>query len=187
MSIEAVALQDPELRELVKNQLQLAVEKESLTVASMKREAERILNDGRETGDFTYIGNVGEIAVHSMIEKLELFSRRNPGAPIKISLNSGGGSVIDGFALVDYLLMLRRRGHKITITVFGFAASMAGVILMAADERVMTPRRTTFDSPRSSRSGVWSCSAPARSSLRLASSPCGSARTCGSTPARLSS
>jgi ATP-dependent protease ClpP protease subunit len=140
MSIEAVALQDPELRELVKNQLQLAVEKESLTVASMKREAERILNDGRETGDFTYIGNVGEIAVHSMIEKLELFSRRNPGAPIKISLNSGGGSVIDGFALVDYLLMLRRRGHKITITVFGFAASMAGVILMAADERVMTPR-----------------------------------------------
>lgn len=133
-------LQDPELRELVKQELTLKVEKERLTVASMNREAERITNDGRETGDFTFLGNVAEIPVHSLIEKLEMFSRRFPGQDIKIAINSGGGSVIDGFALIDYLFMLRRRGHKVTIRVFGFAASMAGVILMAADERVMTPR-----------------------------------------------
>ena len=133
-------LKDPELRELVKQKLQIEMEAAELELASKRRETDRILNAGHETGDFTYLGSVAEIPVHALIEKLELFSRRFPGKPIRIALNSLGGSVLDGFALIDYIFMLRSRGHHVTMTVFGVAASMAGIILMAADDRVMTPR-----------------------------------------------
>src|SRR5690606_25959956 len=60
-----------------------------------------------------------------------------------ITINSPGGSVVDGFHLFDQLAMYSKRGgggHHITMTVRGEAASMAGILLQAADERVIGPR-----------------------------------------------
>lgn len=68
---------------------------------------------------------------------LEHWERRDPGAPITIRINSPGGSVLDGFALLDTILRLRRKGHKITTHGIGMIASMATIIMQAGDERVL--------------------------------------------------
>ncbi len=57
-------------------------------------------------------------------------------------MNSPGGSVIDGMALYDHIVAHSKRGggtHEITIIVRGFAASMGGILLQAADKRVCGP------------------------------------------------
>jgi len=56
---------------------------------------------------------------------------------IKISLNSGGGTVQEGFKLIDLFEKLRRRGYKIHVHCKERCASMAFTILRAADLRTM--------------------------------------------------
>lgn len=103
------------------------------------------LQDARNTelsvdfyrGYFTFNCDVDEVAVEMFCSSFRRFSRLFPKAPITIELNSGGGSIIDGFAMFDELLRLRKEGHHITIRVRGNAASMACVLLQAADRREM--------------------------------------------------
>jgi len=71
------------------------------------------------------------------IVTLDRWGRRDPGEPITISLNSPGGSVIDGNALFEAILRLRRKGHHVTITGTGAVMSMGAILLQAADERVL--------------------------------------------------
>ena len=71
------------------------------------------------------------------IDRLHQFSVASPGCDITITFNSPGGSVIDGMALFDYIRFLQGQGHKFTIIALGYAASMAGILLQAADVRVM--------------------------------------------------
>jgi ATP-dependent protease ClpP protease subunit len=62
--------------------------------------------------------------------------------PMHIIVDSPGGSVIDGMHLFDQMVTYSERGggpHKITITVRGYAASMAGILLQAADVRKIGP------------------------------------------------
>lgn len=54
--------------------------------------------------------------------------------PLFITLNSPGGSAIDGMAIFDAVSNL---SNHVTITVFGEAASMGAIILQAADLRLM--------------------------------------------------
>jgi ATP-dependent Clp endopeptidase proteolytic subunit ClpP len=75
--------------------------------------------------------------VDNWIAQLEHWERRDPGEPITIRINSPGGAVIDGFALFDTILRLRRKGHFITTHGIGMIASMATVLMQAGDERVL--------------------------------------------------
>lgn len=70
---------------------------------------------------------------------LRLYERLSPAKPIKIELNSPGGNITEGFHLYDELQRLRAAGHHLTIRVRGEAASMASVILQAADVREVGP------------------------------------------------
>ncbi len=55
--------------------------------------------------------------------------------PIVLRINSGGGSLASGFAIIDTMKML----HSPVITcVTGYACSMAGIISVAGVQRVMT-------------------------------------------------
>lgn len=65
------------------------------------------------------------------------WSRRDPGKPITIYLNTPGGSVFDGNALVACIRELQGRGHKITIHGVGMVMSYGSVLLQAADERIL--------------------------------------------------
>jgi len=56
---------------------------------------------------------------------------------IEIRLCSPGGSLIDGMYLWDFLARVKARGHRLRTVAYGYAASMAGILLQAGDERVI--------------------------------------------------
>lgn len=95
-------------------------------------------NSGRDL-ELMFAEHVDTDTVHTAIFTLNVWSRRWPGAPITIVLNSPGGEVIAGLALYDYLRSLSVRGHHIITRSIGWAASMGGVLLQAGDTREVGP------------------------------------------------
>jgi len=88
-------------------------------------------------------------SVDKALQQLAVWDRQNPECDINITINSPGGDAIAGLHLFDQLVAYSLRGvdgkgtggghHKVTVTVRGHAASMAGILLQAADERVIGP------------------------------------------------
>jgi ATP-dependent Clp endopeptidase proteolytic subunit ClpP len=58
---------------------------------------------------------------------------------VDVEINSPGGSVFEGHRIYNALREISARGVAVTTTVNGLAASMGSVILMAGDNRRMTP------------------------------------------------
>ncbi len=73
------------------------------------------------------------------IKKLWFLENENPGKPITLFLNSPGGSIDAGFAIWD---QLKLSSSPITTIVTGMAASMASILMLAADKgkRLATPK-----------------------------------------------
>lgn len=92
-----------------------------------------------ENAEYMMYNEVTEDTMKAAILELNKLSRRFPGKPLVITLNSPGGSVIDGLALYDHIQELRRRGHHVTVKVRGMAASMGGILLQSGDKRVIGP------------------------------------------------
>lgn len=87
-------------------------------------------------------GSVSEKTVYSCLNTLNAWHRLHPESAWDITINSPGGSVIDGMHLFDALTAFSRRGggtHHITMTVRGYAASMGAILLQAVDRRVVGP------------------------------------------------
>lgn len=102
-------------------------------------------NDLEETSadyakTYMFYAPIRDASVARCIYELDNWSRRFPGATFTILLNTPGGSVIDGFALYDFLQELKKRGHRIIIKGVGMVASMGAILLQAADERVLSKR-----------------------------------------------
>ena len=106
-------------------------------VAAAARKERNELAKNEHYKVYVFDKEVSESSVKACISQLVLWSRQDPECAIEIQINSPGGSIFDGFALIDFIRDLRDKGHHVTIVVFGMAASMAGVILQAADTRVM--------------------------------------------------
>ena len=77
-------------------------------------------------------------SVEKCIEELNFWHRDAPECDIEVVFFSPGGRVIDGMNLFDYIQHLRAKGHYVTTTCMGYAASMAGILLQAGDKRVMS-------------------------------------------------
>jgi len=103
--------------------------------AAYKQKAEYDFNRGY----FEFDDDVNSLSVGSLLGSLRVYSRLYPKADITIEMNTGGGSIIEGFRLFDELLRFRKEGHFITIRVRGMAASMGAVILQAASKREVGP------------------------------------------------
>ncbi len=116
---------------------ELELTKLGIEVQQLAREEEKNLAVEEEHLTYTFYAEVDEGTVADCTKKLGEMARRSPGKPITIVLDSPGGSVLDGFHLYGFIKELRRQGHKVTIVAFGMAASMGGVILQAADVRVV--------------------------------------------------
>jgi len=86
---------------------------------------------------YLFNGSVTESTVRLAITRLTEWHRVYPDEPMEIIFSSGGGSIVDGMALYDYITDLRAQGHKITTSTLGIAASMAGILLQAGDVRTM--------------------------------------------------
>lgn len=80
---------------------------------------------------------VGSGSVGTAMSQLDIWRRTEPGCDIEIRFNSPGGEVISGMAFFDYIGSLRRDGHQVTCSAYGYAASMAGILLQAGTHRVM--------------------------------------------------
>lgn len=133
-------VRNPELDAAELKLADLKAKQITLEIQAMERMAAISTSTPDHTGRFTFVGPVSENSVHAKIRDMESFARRYPGADIHILMNSMGGHVWDGFALIDYIQQLQAEGHKVTITGIGVVASMAGIIMQAADVRVLTQR-----------------------------------------------
>ena len=84
---------------------------------------------------YVFDSPVGDNSVSKVIERLDVWRRLDPGCTVTIRFCSPGGDVISGMYLYDYLLGLRSAGHRVTTEAYGYAASMAGILLQAGDVR----------------------------------------------------
>ena len=56
---------------------------------------------------------------------------------VELVINSPGGDVVEGFALIDYINGMHTRGHTVNTVAYGMAASMGGVLLEIGKKRSM--------------------------------------------------
>lgn len=94
-------------------------------------------NTNQNEAVFVFAQPIEQANVASFVINLIDWSRNNPGRPLRVDLNSGGGTILDGFALYEEFMRLRRVGHRLTIAVYGRAASCASWLLQAADVRII--------------------------------------------------
>lgn len=118
-------------------QFVLNTEAGRIQVDEAKRRELEVLAANSHHKVYSFTGQVGESSVRKAVDQLTIWSRNYPGCDIEFQINSPGGDIVEGFALIDFLFGLRKKGHKITTVGYGMVASMAGVILQAGDIRQM--------------------------------------------------
>ena len=118
-------------------QLEAQVRSAELDLAKREREAEREKANHDEHMVYTLWDAVSTETMKAAMTDLGRWSRRFPGKPLTLMLNSPGGAVVHGLALYDFVLKLRADGHHVTVIVLGQAASMGGILLQAGDKRIV--------------------------------------------------
>lgn len=79
---------------------------------------------------------VGEINEENISEVIEKFSRIPRNAEkVVLMIDSDGGSIEEGFRLIDAIRILQNKGVCVHAVVIGKAYSMAAFIMCAANER----------------------------------------------------
>lgn len=115
-------------------------------VAEINREREQLKHAEERASDkvhrvFAFNGEVNASSTKACIDQLTTWMRldedKDAKTAIEIVFNSPGGSVVSGMALWDFIQVVRERGHRVTTSTIGYAASMAGILLQAGDKRVM--------------------------------------------------
>lgn len=113
-------------------------EKLLLEIAKKKRAEEEELASDKYNYLYSFDSAIGDSTVEACIKQLAEWDRLHPNCDIEIVfLGNPGGSIIPGLALFDYIRFLRSRGHHITTSTLGMAASMAGILLQAGNTRIM--------------------------------------------------
>lgn len=112
-------------------------EQAEILLASKRRAEADELAKNQHNKVYVFDKDVNESSVKGCISQLTTWARQDPGCAIEIQINSPGGDIVEGFALIDFLDDLRVKGHDISIVALGMAASMAGVILQSGTTRIM--------------------------------------------------
>lgn len=81
-------------------------------------------------------GEINEESAKEINTKLIAMSIKNPKKPIFLEINSTGGQVCDGIAIMNTIQTIPT--HVVTV-INGEACSMAGLISIVGDERVISP------------------------------------------------
>lgn len=93
--------------------------------------------------EYIFDQRVDEKSVDKALQQLEVWHRQDAKCPMTIRIRSGGGEAMAGMHLFDELSAYSLRGggtHEVKIKVRGYAASMAGILVQAADVRLMGPQ-----------------------------------------------
>lgn len=113
-----------------------------IALAARQREEDLTLVQDHYVFHHFFAGAVDFKNVYTALAVLAAWHRQDPVCPMNITIDSEGGSVIDGMHLFDQLTAYSIRGggrHEVTITVRGQAASMGAILVQAADRRVIGP------------------------------------------------
>lgn len=106
-------------------------------MSSSKSDIELYLSTGvdfrRKSMDM--VGEIGDASVEQWTRSIRFLDRSHPEKPLTIYLNSEGGSVYQGLALID---TIRACSSEVHIHVVGECMSMAVWVLQAADVRKMS-------------------------------------------------
>ena len=93
-----------------------------------------MLNFGVMERVINVIGDIGtDINSKMFIEKLQGYGY---SAPITVNINSNGGSLVDAFAIYDYLQTPTGQRYSFEANIVGMAASAATVIALACGARI---------------------------------------------------
>ena len=113
-------------------------ERAEIDLRKAKRtEAEELAAD-KHNHAYVFDQEVTEKSVKSCIQQLTQWERlATEPLTVELVINSPGGSIFDGFALIDYIDGLHERGHTVNTLAYGMAASMAGVLLQVGKKRAM--------------------------------------------------
>lgn len=101
------------------------------------REDQRELARNKYHHIYRFTDSINEKSVALCMERIDVWHRLDPNCDITIIFTSPGGSVVDGMALWDYLHSMKDTGHRLITVAQGMAASMAGILIQAGDERIM--------------------------------------------------
>lgn len=112
----------------------------AITLAERKRVEDLTLVQDHYQHHHVFEGAVRSDTVFGLLNTMSAWHRTDPESSWTIDMNSPGGSVIHGMHLFDQIAAYSLRGggtHHITIAVRGYAASMGGILLQAADKRLI--------------------------------------------------
>lgn len=90
-------------------------------------------------GYIQFSTEIVEPTVDALTGTMRRMSRLYPKQPVVLEFNTPGGSIIDGFRLMDEVERFKRDGTPVTIRVRGQACSMGTVILQSATTREIGP------------------------------------------------
>ena len=117
-------------------------ESQEISLRASRRSEEITLAGDYFAKRYAFIDEVHERSVDHLLSQLHIWDRLEPECDMTIIMDSPGGSVTDGMHLFDEMVSLSKRGggqHFLTVKVRGLAASMASILLQAADDRVCGP------------------------------------------------
>mgnify|MGYP001234132266 CR=1 FL=1 len=114
---------------------EIKAKKEKIELEKLMKAEEKIKASDTENCLYRFNGAVDKTTVVKCRQKLTQWSRMKPGTDMEIVFASPGGSITAGFELFDFIQQLRTAGHKITTGSLGMAASMAGILLQAGEQR----------------------------------------------------
>lgn len=124
------------LAEAVEAEAKAAKAKIELDREQHKRQKELAADEFFHT--YLFDKEVSEASVKTCIKQLAEWERSTKKKlEIDLQINSPGGEVFAGFALIDYIGGMHTRGHVVNTIAYGMAASMAGVILQAGKSRAI--------------------------------------------------
>jgi len=136
---EAAAARAAELKSLAEAR-KLAAEAEAAEITlrkSLLAEREELTAD-KHHHTYLFDKEVSEATVKACVQQLTRWERlATDPLTVEMVINSPGGSIFDGFALIDYIDGMHSRGHTVNTTAYGMAASMGGVILEVGKIRSM--------------------------------------------------
>lgn len=139
-----IRLREAEYRQKIAHAWSAELGAESMRVQtdSTLRQERIALAANHHHHEYHFVTDVDWDSVEPCLAQMAVWHRIDPICDFHIVINSPGGSVIDGMHLFDQLTAYSERGggtHHITMTVRGMAASMAGILLQAVDERIIGP------------------------------------------------
>lgn len=137
------AISDLDLAKASKEELELAklrieVQKAQQDLTTARLHYAMDMADRETRGMFHLSGSIDTHLANRLANDLDAYCHMNPGGDVEIHIHSPGGSVFSGFAIYDRLMQARAQGHHVYTIAYGYAASMAGILLQAGTTRIMS-------------------------------------------------